>query len=196
MQRLSRDDIRKQFDSASSENNTRFTKAVSALSAALDDMRLEGVDVELMLLGCASEQAFELNPGNNVSSWRQKTGGILRIGNSQHLVAFITGMQFKSDGDDAQWKDVMYVALSKLDIRVQGEKTTLRTETFNFADDADGMVKLQKFIIDKAGLDRVIANADTHSSLSTPQQINLGLLKDSTVRAPKLTFGKKPGAST
>lgn len=196
MQRLSRKDIRQKFDAASNEKNSRFTKAVNALSAAIDDMRYEGLDVELMLLGCASEQAFELNPGSNVKSWRQKTGGILRIGNSQHLVAFITQMQFKSDGEDAQWKDVMYVCVSKLDIRLQGSKASLRTETFHLDGDADGLVKLQDFIIDKAGVDRVVSNADTHNSLSTPQQINLGLLKDSTVRAPKINFGKKPGANT
>ncbi len=196
MQRLSRKDIRQKFDAASSESNTRFTKAVNALSAAIDDMRYEGIDVELMLLGCASEQAFELNPGNNVKSWRQKTGGILRIGNSQHLVAFITQMQFKSDGENAEWKDVMYVCVSKLDIRLQGAKASLRTETYNLSSDANGLAGLQEFIIEKAGVDRVITNADTRNSLSTPQQINLGLLKDSTVRAPKISFGKKPGAST
>lgn len=195
MQRLSRDEIRKQFDAASGEKNTRFTKAVSALSAAFDDLRREGVDAELMLLGCSSEQAFELDVGSNVSTWKQKTGGILRIGNSQHLVAFVTQVKLNSDGESAAWKDCMFLCLSKLDIRLQGGKASLRTEVFNLAEDADGLVKLQTFIIAKAGLDRVITSADNRSSLTAAQPINLGLLRDSILHAPRLNIGKKPGSS-
>lgn len=193
MKRLSSAEIRQQFETASNEKNTRFTKAVTALSAAFDEMRREGIDAELMLLGCASEQAFELEVGNNVRSWKQRTGGILRIGNSQHLVAFVTQVQLKSDGENPDWKDCMYLCVSKLDIRLQGEKPSLRTEVFNLSSDADGLVKLQTFIIGKAGTDRIIANADTHDSLSAHRQINLGLLTEKVLTAPRLSISKKPG---
>ncbi len=189
MQRLSRDDIRKQFDAASSEQNTPFTNAVKALSAAINDMRNEGIDVELLLTGCATEQGFALSPGNNVATWRQKTSGILRIGNSQHLVAFCTQAKLKSEGEDAEWKDFTIMCVSKLDIRMQGLDKGVRTETFNLRKDG-GLIEFQKFVINKAGVDAAISNADTYQSLSKSSQINLGLLSDSTLRAPKLSFKK------
>lgn len=193
MQRLSRDDIRKQFKEASSEQTTPFTVAVKGLSAAINDMRNEGIDVELLLTGCASEQGFALSPGNNVATWRQKTSGILRIGNSQHLVAFCTQAKLKSEGENAEWKDFIIMCVSKLDIRMQGLDKGVRTETFNLRQEK-GMIEFQTFVINKAGVDAVISNADTYQSLSKSTQINLGLLSESTLRAPKLSF-KKPGSN-
>lgn len=193
MKRLTREHIRQKFDAASAAGaNGSFAKAVTGLSSALNDLRLEGIDVELALTGCASEMGFMLNPGNNVSSWRQRSSGILRIGNSQHLVSFCTQVQLKSDGENAEWKDIMLMLVSKLDIRLQGMDKNIRTEVYNLREGDSGLAEFQEFVITKAGSDALIARADSHNSLSNVPQINMGLIADKTLRAPKLPLGKKP----
>lgn len=195
MKRLSRTDIRQSFESscaAPRPNDAAIMAAIEGMSAAINDLQLEGIDVELMLTGCASEQGFQLDPGNNVSTWRQYTSGILRIGNSQHLLALCSDVKLKSDGPDAQWKRVVLLCVSKLDIRLQGTDTKIRTDVFNLRAD-NGLTEFQTFILGKATRDTLIAKADSHQRFSGAQPINLGLLSDKNMRAPKLSFDKKTG---
>lgn len=195
MNRLSRDQIRQQFKTASAQQSNLFTQALAALSVAISDLRAEGIDVELLLTGCATEQGFEIDLGSNVASWAQVSGGILRIGGSQHLVAFCTQVKLKSDGDDAEWKDCMIMAVSLMDIRLQGPRKEIRANIHHLHQDQNGLKDLQQFIITKAGTDCIIAQADTHQSFSHARQINLGLLNAAQL-LPKMNLSKKTGNQT
>ena len=164
MKHLTPDEIRSQFNAASSETDTLFTHAIAAISAGIDALNKEGIDCELTLFGCATEHGFQLHPGDNVSTWSQKTGGILRIGNSQHLVSVVTQVKLKTEGDTGDWHQCLLFCLSKLDIRHQGQHSNVRTNVYQIVEGSDGLRDLQAFIISKAGDDAAIAAHDTHGA--------------------------------
>ncbi len=192
MKRLSRDEIRAKFEKAAhSEGDTPFMYAVTQLSAAMHELQAAGLDVELTILGVSAEQAFQLDIGNNVRDWRQRSSGILRIGSSEHLVAFCTGIRLKSEGDEAEWKSCVIMAVSQLDIRFQGNSNNLRTLTYNLGEGGDDLVKFQNMVIARCAFHATIDNADKHSSLGKSRAINIGLRSGGTITVPKLPIAKK-----
>lgn len=170
MNHLTPDEIRSQFNAASSETDTLYTQGLAALSAGIDALNKEGIDCELTLFGCATEQGFQLHPGDNVSMWSQRTGGILRIGNSQHLVSIVTQVKLKSEGDEAEWRPCLLFCLSKLDIRHQGQHGSMRTNVYHIVEGTDHLRDLQSFIITKAGEDALIAAHDTHGTFKRSRE--------------------------
>lgn len=160
MKSLSSDEIRNLYNDAAAPQDTLYTRALAALSRAIDALNKEGIDCEMNIFGCATEHGFALNPGAGVSTWSQQTGGMLRIGNSEHLLSFVTQVKLKSEGEDAEWHPCMILCVSKLDIRHQGPRSDVRTNVYQIVEGSDDLRAFQAFIIDKAAADAVIAAND------------------------------------
>lgn len=190
MKRLDKDTLRDTFaEAVSAVDSSLITNALTGLSAALHELQRAGIDVDLMLTGCAGEMGFEMNLGNNIQTWTQRTGGILRICNSQHLVAISDQVKLKSDGAEAAWKPCILLAISRLDIRFQGMDKAIRTHVYQLHEHSEDLMKLQEFIIQKAAVDMAFAKADTHHAFTNAQPGSLSLIE--TPRSGKIPLAKK-----
>lgn len=160
MKKLTPKEIHDKFNANVGKEND-FTRALATLSSGLNDLREAGIDVQMHLFGVCTESAFDLKP-ENASSWWMMTSGILRIGGSEHLVAYVTAI--KPEGAEEK-KSCNLLLVSELDIRYQGTHTKIRTKTFNLAKNGAGVAGLQNFIIDIANTQTTIAAADKHGVL-------------------------------
>ena len=163
MKKLTPKEIHEKFNAVSNEDS-KFTKHLDALSEALADLRNAGIDVQMHMLGVSTEMGFELNTGYSLKSRWQRSSAILRIGGSEHLVAYVTKMQWHDENTEKDvTRNANILLVSEFDIRFQGKKNAIRTKRYDL--DENGLIELQEFIIARAGEQKIIANADKHGVL-------------------------------
>lgn len=163
MKRMKHDDIRKAYQQYFVQDDDSFKNVMPHISAAIADLQKADIDVELTWFAAPSETAFKMDIGNNVKTWWQSTSGILRVGNAHLLIAHIYRLELKSEEGA---RDVAMIALSQLDIRLQGVQTNVRCDTYFLNKDSDDLIKFQKRIIARAAVSAQIRAHDTHNAFN------------------------------
>lgn len=168
MKRLEKDQIRKEFNAQRQAQHRNYRTSgvddvLRELGHVIADLRAEGINVSLTMLGTTSEQAVAMFPGNRTGLSVQATG-ILKIGNTELLLAIAFGVDGKGDGPT--------IALSKGDMRNHGtagqvitpKLQNLNSEVQNVVPahlytpsmSPDALIKLEKEIIRIAAADKVV----------------------------------------
>lgn len=158
-------------------------KALQQVSAMLADLQAIGIDVSLEWRNSAGEDGFNLAVGDNVSSWKQRTAGVLRIAAAEHLIALCSEVQLHSD-EEKKWHRVPLLAVSLLDMRHQ-QSQTWRTKTFRL-DIPEELTELQKFIIERAAVAEAIARNDSAGAFSSTRSA-----ASFSVTAPRISLKPK-----
>lgn len=181
---LNTQDAKKLYDAfvkaIASEPDLRALQPVSEMIAGL---QAAGIDAGIEWHNAASDAAFNLDIGANVSSWKQRTSGILRIASAQHLIALCSEVQLHSD-EDKQWHKLPLLGVSVLDLRHQ-QDAKWRTRVFRL-DVAEDLTEMQKFIIERAAVAEAIARNDTQGVFASTRRT-----EPFSVTAPRISLKPK-----
>jgi hypothetical protein len=137
---------------------TGIITAVEALSKAIRDLRDIGVNVQLQLIGNASEDAFALvkTVAEIKGALTVSASGILKIDHVEHLLAISV-----KEGESA----VLKIYVSDFDYRGLGATGNIRGKCFDLLADAQAIQKLQDKILFTAVRNEVIRDHDAANSL-------------------------------
>lgn len=178
MKKLTPGQISDQFDGtrrgyANAARTHGFGPALEEISQAIADIREQGIDVSLEVIGDASEMAFSLFPRPVVLA----VSGVLRVGKIERLFGIAT----KVNGEAA-----LEVALSNFDIRYEGThgvnadgKTVPFTTSlrYDFKNDPDALVKFQQEIISFAARNAALEDFDKAQTLGESSDLRKSKLK-------------------
>jgi len=172
MRRMTPDSIREEFNTQHEKHEKQWsdwglTQALEEISLALRDIRQQGHDVSLDMIGTPSEQVFSMMPQSGMTV---PVSGLLRIGGIDYLLGIVT----KQNGNPC-----LKLCVSEFDIRFQGVngkvkegdfRQAVRSNIYDLKGDADALVKFQKEIIRHCARNKVIADHDPAGTLGADTQ--------------------------
>lgn len=179
MRFLDPDGIRARFSESNRQqrkgmNNDGTDLALQYISHALADLKSEGLDVVLEMHTTVSELAFDLLNRQYTLSHE----GVLRIGNTEHLLCIATI-------EEKNQHPCLKLALSKLDYRHQGVQQTVRSHVYDLQNDPDAMIKFQNQLIDYIVTSKLIEENDIAQVFNRDDMMRKPLQKPFQKLAPK-----------